>query len=344
MLRIGIAGLGHGELLLQANLPRFEQLPLRVTALCDTDTERLAAKATEFDIAQTTTEFAELVALPDLDIIGIYTPGPLHCEQIVAALEAGKHVMVTKAMVYTMEEAERVVGTVDRTGHVLLVTQSMRGRFDFIDAKRLCDAGEIGDLFMAESHYVHDLRDMYEATPWRWQMPQNLLLGGACHPIDLLRWFLGDVDEVHCYGLRGGVAKKYPQEDNFFINLRFKNGAIGRVSSIHGIVEPGGVPMNSLTVYGTAGTIHDNKIRIDPTGEVPERTYTSTFHTSRSRHHGDGGHEGELVIMMRHMADCVLNGAKPWVGVREGACVVSTGLACWESIRTGQAVKVRNEF
>ena len=344
MLRIGLAGLNHGAALLQANLPRFQDLPLRVTALCDLNSERLAAKAKEFGVEQTTTEFSELVARPDLDIIGIYTPGPLHCDQIVAALEAGKHVMVTKAMVYSMEEAERVVETVDRTGRVLLVTQTMRGRFDFMDAKRLCDAGEIGDLFMAESHYVHDLRDVYEATPWRCQTPQDLLLGGACHPIDLLRWFLGDVDEVHCYGLRSGVARDYPQEDNFFINLRFKNGAIGRVASIHGIIEPAGVPMNGLTVYGAKGTIRDNAIRVDPTGEVPERTYTSAFHTFTRMRHGDWGHECELIVMLRHMADCVLNGAKPWVGVRDGACVVATGLACWESIRTGQAVKVRNEF
>ena len=48
--------------------------------------------------------------------------------------------------------------------------------------------------------------------------------------------------------------------------------------------------------------------------------------------------------MLRHMADCVLNGARPWVGVWEGARVLSTGLACWESLRTGIPVKVRNEF
>ena len=74
----------------------------------------------------------------------------------------------------------------------------------FIDAKRACDAGEIGELFMAESHYVHDLRPVYKRTPWRITMPQDLILGGACHPIDLLRWFMGDIDEVHCVGLRSG--------------------------------------------------------------------------------------------------------------------------------------------
>jgi len=191
MLRIGLAGLGHGRTLLQANSPENQGLPLRVTAICDAADDLLAVVSQEHGVEEATTEFNELVDRDDVDIIAIYTPGPLHAQQILTALEAGKHVMVTKSMVYTIEEAERVVEAVDRTGRVLLVTQSLRGRPDFMEAKRVCDAGEIGELFMAESHYVHDLRPVYARSPWRFTMPQDLVLGGACHPIDLLRWFMG---------------------------------------------------------------------------------------------------------------------------------------------------------
>ena len=333
-LRLGLAGLGHGSTVLGANAA---QIPISVTAICDTDEYRLDHVSREYGISDATTDFDELVSLLDVDVIGIYTPGPLHADQILAALDAGKHVMVTKSMVYTMEEAEQVVEAVDRTGLTLLVTQTMRGRFDFINAKRMCDEGAIGDLFMAEAHYVHDLRPVYERTPWRVQMPQDLILGGACHPIDLLRWFMGDIDEVHCVGLRSGVAPEYPQEDSFFINVKFASGKIGRVANLLGLVEPTGEKMNSLTVYGTKGTIRDNVKTLDAHGDLPERSY----HAQLPPH---GGHYGEMVVMMRHMADCIQNGATPWVGAREGACVVSTGLACWESLRTGKPVRVRNEF
>ena len=237
-LRLGLAGLGHGDTLLRANSPENE-LPIRVTALCDVNEELLDAASRKHGIDAVTTDFDELAARDDVDIIGIYTPGPLHARQILTALDNGKHVMVTKSMVYTIEEAESVVEAVDRTGLVLLVTQSLRGRPDFIDAKRACDAGEIGELFMAEAHYVHDLRPVYKRTPWRITMPQDLILGGACHPIDLLRWFMGDIDEVHCVGLRSGVAPEYPQEDCFFINVKFASGKIGRVANLLGLVHPG---------------------------------------------------------------------------------------------------------
>ena len=333
-LRLGLAGLGHGGTVLGANR---SDIPIRVTALCDTNEDILDSVAREHGIGYATTDFAELVARPDIDIVGIYTPGPLHAEQILASLDAGKHVMVTKSMVYTMEEAERVVEAVDKTGLALLVTQTMRGRYDFMEAKRICDAGTIGDLFMAEAHYVHDLRPVYEQTPWRVSMPQDLILGGACHPIDLLRWFMGDISEVHCYGLRSGVSPEYPQEDTFVINVRFASGKIGRVANFLGVIHTPGVPMNSLSVYGTRGTILDNKIRLDADEWLPQRTYSIEYPPA-------GGHRGEMMVMLQHMADCVLNGATPWVGAREGARVVSTSLACWDSLRSGAPAEVHNEF
>jgi predicted dehydrogenase len=338
MLRLGLAGLGHGSTLLGANGPENQDLPIRVTALCDVDEARLSQASADYGVERTTTDFEQLVGQSDIDVIGIYTPGPFHGDQIVASLNAGKHVMVTKAMVYTMKEAEQVIEAVDRSGRVLLVTQTMRGDARHMESKRLCDSGAIGELILSEATYVHDLRPVYTDTPWRTQMPQDLLLGGACHPIDAVRWFMGDIEEVHCYGLRGGVATDYPQEDNFVINMRFSSGRIGRVATYCGVVHPPGLLMNGLGLFGTRGTIIDGRVRIEPEGDVPAREYEITFPENQQ------GHSTEMLVMMRHMADCVINGTKPWVGVREGARVVATGLACWESLRTGKPAKVRNDF
>ena len=95
--------------------------------------------------------------------------------------------------------------------------------------------------------------------------------------------------------------------------------------------------MNSLAVYGTRGTILNGAKSLDPIGDLPSRKVTAEFSSER-------GHASEMIVMLRHMADCVLNGAKPWVGVREGARVVATGLACWDSLRSGMPEKVRNDF
>ena len=164
MLRLGLIGIGHGRTLLQANLPEHDDLRMRVTAVCDVNEERLSDAAARYGLPATT-DYRELVRRDDVDVVGIYSPGPIHAPQILAALDAGKHVMVTKSMVYSMEEVERVVEAVDRTGLVLLVTQTMRGDAKHMEAKRLCDSGLLGELFLGEATYIHDLRPLYVSTP-----------------------------------------------------------------------------------------------------------------------------------------------------------------------------------
>jgi len=172
VLKVGLAGIGHGSTLLQVNRPEHESVGMRVTALCDINETRLAQASAEYEVEKTTTDFEELIGL-DVDVVGIYTPGPLHGDQIVSALNAGKHVMVTKAMAYSMEEVEAAVEAVDRTGKVLLVTQTMRGDAKHMEAKRLCDEGVLGDLILAEATYTHDLRPVYARTPWRPRCPRG---------------------------------------------------------------------------------------------------------------------------------------------------------------------------
>jgi predicted dehydrogenase len=95
---------------------------------------------------------------------------------------------------------------VDRTGLTFLVGQTMRFGVEFAEAKRMFDAGELGEIIFAEAHYVHDARTFFPLTPWRQRMPQDLMYGGASHPIDLLRWFLGG-GRGACYGRKSGLIR-----------------------------------------------------------------------------------------------------------------------------------------
>ena len=71
LLRLGLAGLGHGSTVLGAN---DADTPISVTAVCDTDEARLEDVARQYGIGAATTDFDELISMPDLDIIGIYSP------------------------------------------------------------------------------------------------------------------------------------------------------------------------------------------------------------------------------------------------------------------------------
>jgi predicted dehydrogenase len=330
---LGIIGLGMG-----ANALRINQIAdsrIEVRAICDLNDELHERCAQAYKIPATTSDYRTLVAMPEVDIVGVYTPDHLHAEHCAAALRAGKHVVCTKPMVISIAQAEEIVALADAAGVKFLVGQTCRFVPKFSEAHRLFSRGDLGDLIFAEAHYVHDMRPVLDATPWRHTAPQEMLYGGACHPIDLLRWFLGDVDEVSVYAVKSRLDPRYAKwdlEDDFLINLKFKNGKIGRVLAAFGLVEPP-MPMLGLSVFGTNASIVNEKMM---TNGVPgEETIGLPV---------ESGHAGEVTAYLVHLEECILQDTTPMVDQREGAKVVATCAACWESVRTGLPAKVRNEF
>src|SRR3954464_11895902 len=93
---VGVIGLGMGKNMLAINNDPSSRLQVR--ALCDTDATRLEQLRSQHNISFATTHYQELLARPDIDVVGIYSPDHLHIEHIAAAAAAGKHIICTKPM------------------------------------------------------------------------------------------------------------------------------------------------------------------------------------------------------------------------------------------------------
>lgn len=342
-LGIGVIGLGMGSNMLAIN--RDVNSRMEVRGICDIDEEKLKKCAKDYVIGFKTTNYQELLEQDDIQIVGVYSPDHLHIAHCLAALEAGKHVICTKPMVTSVEDAERIVEAVRRKNLKFLVGQTCRFTPRFVAVKKLCDEGKMGEILLAEASYVHDMRPVLTYTPWRWQIPQDLMYGGGCHPIDLLRWFLGDVEEVFVYGMKSHLDARYEKgpEDNFLINLKFKSGKIGRILAIYGIVKPPMLP-RGLSVFGTKGSSVNKKVTLeDEKGK--QKTYdleTMAGPDFNGQTYSD--HRNEVLRYMKHFEDCILNNKKPLIDEVEGAKAISACSACWESLRSGKPIKVRNEF
>ena len=200
-------------------------------------------------------------------------------------------------------------------------------------AHKLFADGDLGRPLFAESHYVHDMRPVMDRTPWRHENPQDWLYGGACHPIDLLRWFFGDVDEVFTYASCSHMDDRYPADkhDNFLINLRFRSGVIARILAVYGLVEPP-LPMQGLSIFGDKGSFVDNRLVLDKIQGQPELGL---------EFRREAGHGQEVLRYMRHFEDCLLEDKRPLIDEVAGAKVIATASACWDSIRTGLPAKVQ---
>ena len=251
-------------------------------------------------------------------------------------------------MVTTLEDARTLVDLVRETGAKFLVGQTMRFDRQFLDAKRQLDDGELGSLIALESYYLHDMRPIYEATPWRLHMPQDFMFGGCVHSIDVIRAFGGDISRVHAIANKGGLTADYPFQNNFFLNIEFTSGVIGRVSGLYGIVHPP-TPTMQYGIYGTKGSLQgeytDNEpgeIRVVLDEKIEEGVETTIFDAERDL--SSYGHGATVIRYMRHFQHCLDNEEEPSPGVLDGAKSVAAGVAAWESVRTGNAVDVFSDF
>ncbi|MDD6174291.1 MAG: Gfo/Idh/MocA family oxidoreductase [Firmicutes bacterium] len=351
---IGVIGLFMGKNLLYIN--RHETAGSEVRAVCDVDPERLKANQEEFRVPFATTDYRELIARSDIDVVGIFTPDHLHIQMIREALEAGKHIICTKPMVNSLAEARETCELVKRSGRKFLVGQTRRYVRHHMEAKALFDSGKIGLPLMAEASYVHgDIWKVFDRGAWRYEVPQNMLYGAMCHPVDHLRWYFGDVDEVFAYGCPGPIDPRYPQDQfpNAMANLKFKNGVIARLLQATGVVEPpygsesDVMPMEGVSIFGTRGTIANYHARYF------EDNFRGTYRVvdfSKSEATADfdgkeySGHAASVLRYIREMEQCIWNDTRPQVDEVEGAKCIAVCSAIEESIAAGKPVKVFNDF
>lgn len=342
---IGIIGLGMGSNVLAIN--RVSTSKLEVRGICDAVESKTRSTAEQWSLPFWTTDYHKLIAREDIQVIAVYSPDHLHAEHAIAAMKAGKHIICTKPMCTSVKDAAEMVRLSDQKHLKFLVGQTMRFDAEFANAKRMFDDGDLGEIILAEAHYVHDSRTFMYNTPWRITAPQNLMFGGASHPIDLLRWFLGDVEEVHAYARRGGLLPEYPIEDNFLINLKFKNGAVGRVLTACGVVEPP-VPMMQLVLYCTKASlvaqfgdqaVGYSRVVFDKLARKPTATFTYPAEME-----GNLGHGPAVIRYLKHFEECLDNDLEPSPGVRDGARSIAVGCAAWDSIHKGGVFKPQVDF
>ena len=343
--RIGVVGLGMGANVLTLNQEAAS--PLAVTHICSVNAAELEKYRAEYGIARASSDYAAMLADRDLDVIAVYTPDAMHPDHCVAALEAGKHVVCTKPMATDNAGAARIVEAVRRTGRKLMVAQTARFIPQFEHVKTMLDAGRLGSILACRAQYIHDLSPYLAPGTWRLTMPQDFMYGGGLHPIDLLRWYAGDVEEVFAYSRQSRRTPGYPMADDFILSLRFASGCIGTVSILCGVVHPP-VPNIQVDLFGDAGSATGSYSGGMPGSllAVDEKTTGSSVQridypaeTGVTYKHG----ESERRIFYT-FAGCLDTGAEPEPGALEGARGVAVGDAAWESTRTGRPVRVRKDF
>jgi predicted dehydrogenase len=319
---IGVLGLHEGRTLLIA-LERAAHA--RAVAGCDRDPRKLEAARAACPALAYCADYAELLALPEVEVVAIYTPDPEHGRHIEQAFDAGKDVICTKPLVRSVEDARRVLAAARRSGRRLLVGQSTRFFEPFLRQRAAFERGELGELELADAHYVHRMDWYYAKSPWAARDTDWAFLG-LSHPVDLLRWYLGPIEEVQALGSRSALAAKHDVAgfDIYLANLRAADGRLGRAMGHFGLEElPTARNAIELVLYGSGGTslaqYHDMRyVHTSPDGAqvTEDPLYALRHHYFNSEVHGM--HYGEFANYAEHFALALLEGRPHHPDLQQG--------------------------
>ncbi len=269
-------GKAHSNAWRQA--PRFFNLPADVQTKTICGRRRAAVKraAAAFGWANSVTDWRDVVADPNIDIVDICTPNDTHCEIAIAAVRAGKAILCEKPLARNVDEAKRMVAAVKKARVVNMVCHNYRRIPAIALAKQMIEHGEIGDrIFHFRARYAQDwIVDPDFPLVWRFQ--SKIAGSGALgdifsHIVDLARYLIGEFKEV-CAITETFVRQrplvgrdsarpartrarrgKVTVDDAVTMTGRFQNGALASLEATR--FAPGRKNSITLEINGSAGSL-----------------------------------------------------------------------------------------
>jgi predicted dehydrogenase len=222
---VGCGNIGHSHGAALASVP-----DARLVAAVDMDAARAEAFAARFRMPVAETELERVLARDDVDAVIVATANNLHAPQAIAALEAGKHVLVQKPMALTVEEADAMVAAAERAGTTLMVSFFQLFHPAVRRAKEIIDAGLIGDVFLVKSMMAWYIPD--GLAGWRADRSVSgggILMDSHSHNVALFNWLLDSPPVESVYAELGAFAWDAGVEDTGVMLLRTPS-AIGEIS------------------------------------------------------------------------------------------------------------------
>ena len=301
----------------------------------------------------------EMLSSVDLDAVCLCTPSGTHAEGAIAALEAGKHVVIEKPVDVTLEAADRLIEVQRATGGRAAVVSQHR----FDAATRAVHAalarGEFGRLTSGSA----DVRwwrsqGYYDSGGWRgtWELDGGgVLINQAIHSIDLLQWLMGEVVEVTAY--TGLIAhERIEVEDTAVAILRFADGALGTIVAttaaypglttriaVHGDRGSAIIDDDELTYFHAATEEQEGGAHGAGGGDNQAEEVTQRYGETES---GSGAGADPSSLSMAHrdqiqdFVEAVRDGREPLVNLEEGRRPLAIIRGIYESSRIGGPVRI----
>jgi UDP-N-acetylglucosamine 3-dehydrogenase len=327
-LRWGLIGLGwFGEI----HAETLSAMPgIDLAALCTRRPQRLAEVADRFGVAKRYTDYRDLLADPEIDVVGITTHIYDHRDIAVDALRSGKHVFLEKPMAPNAADCDVILDAARGASGFFMVGHICRFDPRVALAKQAIDEGRVGKIVS-----MHARRNL-SVTIGRMVLNDiSALMGDGIHDGDLMLWFSqAKPVSVYAQEIHPGT-NKYP--DGGWAMVRLDSGAIAVIESIWHLPESTPYQIDArMEVIGTEGAIYINcgeaglEVHDGKGNRMPDTFYWPNVFGQRF---------GILRAELRYFADCVLAGRRPErITPDESRAAVAMLAAAEESSKTGKII------
>ena len=349
---IGCGGIGNNK-----HMPALHKIEnVRMVAFCDIIAQRAEDAKVKFGTpdAKVYTDYKELLADPEIEVVHVLTPNREHAEITIAALHAGKHVMCEKPMAKTAEGARAMVAAAKETGKKLAIGYQHRMKPQARYAKEYIESGALGDIY-----YVNCLATRRRGTPnWGVFLDAEAQGGGpiidiATHSLDLTLYLMNNYEPEMVVGKThkgldhpeagniwgdNGVSTT-PLEESACAFIRMKNGATILLETSWALNTDEPVQEGSCVLCGSkAGlSLKNNELRINKV-ELGRQVVTTVDCAAGGVAFYDGAELSPADAEARAWIDAIVNDTETVVKP-EQACVVSEILeAIYVSSETGKPV------
>jgi UDP-N-acetyl-2-amino-2-deoxyglucuronate dehydrogenase len=299
-----------------------------------------------------TTSYAEALADASVDAVAICTPSGTHADLVVAALDAGKHVIVEKPLDVSMAAAQRVAEAQARSDRTVAVVSQHR----FDPASQVVHNAVATGSFGRMTSAVASLawwrsQGYYDSGDWRgtWALDGGgALMNQGIHTVDLMVWLLGEPVEV--YGATACLShERIEVEDTAAATVRFASGALGLIHAttaaypgisarlqVHGDRGSAIIENDQLTFFHAAGDDAGSDY-----GSVGTGNQAADILPAQPAVAGAAGLLSQThVAQYRDFVEAVRDGRSPLVDVPAATRTLAVILAVYESARTGRTVEI----
>ncbi|MFJ7936161.1 Gfo/Idh/MocA family protein [Sporosarcina sp. NPDC096371] len=348
MLKVGV--IGGGSISEFHIKPYLKNVGVKLLALCDSNEQRLAEAGECYGVTVLYSSYEELLKNEDIDAVSICTWNNTHAEIAIAALEAGKHVLVEKPLSMTVDQALAVQAAVEKSGKLLQVGFVRRHGDNTKILKEFIDQDEFGEIYYAKASCLRRL-----GNPGGWFSDKSKSGGGplidlGVHMIDI-SWYLmgkprpvsvsgntysklGNRSHIECLSFYQ-AADYNPTvnnvEDLANALIRFDNGASLYVDvsfTLHAKKDE-----LSVKLFGEKGGAE-----IEPELAMVTEKNNTILNITPQIDSLSFDFEGAFRNEINHFVDCCIEGKETIAPVADGVQVMKMLNAVYESAKTGKEV------